>query len=361
MNSFACAGAEKLVMDLSRAVAGRCEYVGVAALYRLGDGMEQQLRKGLEDADIHTYILDKRAAKDRMKAVGKLRSLVREQNIRLIHAHCSIPMLIGKMAGLLTGIPVVCTIHSTRGYSVRREKLTGWMSRSYVSIGAAAEDYMTGELKIPRWKISRIYNAVDGARFAPGKKCDGFWQECGLDPGLPVFVNVGRVVELKNQMCILRAVKRCADAGNPVQCAILGMYEPDSPVYLDMIRYLEEHSLQKYVRFLGQRQNVADFLVNADCFVLTSRYEGLSVSFLEAVFCGLPVIASQMPFVEELNALAPCAAVIGQDDHEALARLLLEKGYKAPTAQTVALFRSHFSLETCADRHARLYGRLLQK
>ena len=43
INSFSFGGAEKLVMDLSRAIVAQCDYVGIAALYRVGDETEKRL------------------------------------------------------------------------------------------------------------------------------------------------------------------------------------------------------------------------------------------------------------------------------------------------------------------------------
>ena len=361
MNAFVCAGAEKLVMDLSRTLVKECEYVGIAALYRSDDDMQEQLRSGLQEQGIHTYILDKHAGKNRAATVQKLAGIVRSEQVELIHGHCSVPMLLSKLTGLLTGVKVVSTVHNTRGYSLLREKLTGWMAAAYVSIGAAAETYMVQSLKIPQRKITRIYNAVDTVQFLPGNKREGFWTRWGLDGKIPVIVNVGRVVEQKNQMCLLRALKQCIDQGNPMQCVFLGKFDPNSHLYQRMCAFIQDNGIEQYVRFLGQQVHVAEFLVNSDCFVMTSFYEGLSVSFLEAVSCGIPIVVTQMPFVEELNEIAPCGRIIPQDDDGMLSRVLMARDYDAPTEHTLAVFRDRFSLQSFASQHLALYQRVLDE
>ena len=359
MNSFNYGGAEKLVMALSTAIIDRCDFVGIAALYRNGDALEEKLCQQLEEKGIRTYILDKRAGKDRLAAVRKVIQILRTEKVRLIHGHCSVPMLIAKLSGFLTGIPVVSTIHNTRGYSVRREKLTGWMSRSYVSIGEAAERYMLEELKIPPKKITRIVNAVDTSLFFPEVKTENFWSKWDLCPQLPVVLNVGRVVKQKNQMCLLQALRLCRDAGKPVQCAILGDYEESSPVYKEIHEYIEDNHLGSLVKFLGRHSDVRSFLNNADAFVMTSFYEGLSVSFLEALFCRTPIVVTQMPFVEELQKIGHCATVIPQDDPASLCQVLMEGADYLPDLKTLEAFRTQFSLDTFAEKHLSLYDYLL--
>lgn len=355
INSFTLAGAEKLVMDLSRAIVSNCDYVGIAALYRMGDEMEDRLVAKLREQNIQTYILDKRAGKDEVVAVRKAVRIVKEEKPDVIHGHCSVPMLVGKLAGFLTATPVIATVHNTRGYSPRREKLTGWMCSCYVSIGAAAEAYMTDTLKIPREKIIRICNAVDTAGFAPTPKTEGFWMEYGLREEWPVVLNIGRVAEQKNQMCLLRALAECRNRGTPVQCVILGGYDEKSSVYLRMKEYIETNELGDLVKFLGQRDHIATFLNNADSFVMTSFYEGFSVSFLEALFCRTPIVVTRMPFVEELEEIGTCATVIEQDDSEALCHVLLSGVVCLPEESVLRQIQSQFSMDHFAQRHLALY------
>lgn len=359
MNSFGYGGAEKLVMDLSAAIVERCDYVGIAALYRNNDSLEEQLRRQLEQKGIKTYILDKRAGKDRITAVRKAMRIIRTNQVQLVHGHCSVPMLIAKLAGVLTGTPVVSTIHSTRGYSVKREKMTGWMCSRYVSIAEAAERYMVEDLNIPAGKITRIVNAVDTERFFPEQKTENFWHPWGLRSDLPVVLNVGRVVEAKNQICLLRALRLCRDTGNPMQCVILGDYEESSHVYREIQKYINENDLADLVKLLGRHSDVQRFLNNADVFVMTSIYEGLSLSFLEALFCRLPIVVTQLPFVEELNRIGQCALVIPQNDPVALSHVLMEKSYFSPPSATLEVFRGLFSLDSFANKHLSLYDHLL--
>lgn len=357
---FQWGGAEKLVFDLTQNLIPDVEWIGVVSLYKHNTETEREMIQMLELHGINTFMLEKQAASDRIRSIKKLYHYAKDNHVELIHGHCSVPMLFAKIVGKILQIPVVCTIHNTNGYSRKQELLTSWMVDSYISIGQAAEDYMLHELKIKKRKISRIYNAIDIDRFSQSKRTPDFWSQYGGKEGEIVLLNVARVAEQKNQLCLLRALKILVDQNKTnFRIYFLGNYEAGDETACILQDYIQENGLQPYVVFLGMHKNVNDFLVNADCFVMTSWYEGLSVAFLEAVICGLPIVVTDMPFVKELNQLAECAVIIPQDDDHALAGVLAEGMFHRQTDQTIQTFKENFSMDRFVSEHLQVYQTLL--
>lgn len=354
INAFTYAGAEKLVCNLALCLSERVDYVGIMALYAKGNKAEKEILLKLSEKGIETKILGKRAGKDRFRSVADIYRFVKKKQIHIIHAHCTVPMAFGKIAGKLAGIPVICTIHNTKGY--QRERMTSWMADAYISIGEAAEQYMKEQLKLPQNKIFRIYNAIDINKFKSGKQNDCFWNDYGGTRGEQSILNVGRVCSQKNQICLLRALRYLTVQGDTqVKLYILGEYEETDLVYQELKQYISDYALGEYVRFLGTHENVEDFLANADCFVMTSWYEGLSVAFLEAVISGCAVITTDLPFVQELNSISKCASVIPQNDAGGLADLLLNKNYWKQNRKTIEIFSEKFSFERFVEEHCDIY------
>ena len=359
INSFSYGGAEKLVFDLAQALNSKCESISIAALYRMESDTEMRMQSSLEQKGVKTYILGKKAGADRVSAVRKLCKIVKADNIQLIHAHCSVPMYLSKLTGFVTRVKVVCTVHNTRGYRALLEKMTGWMVHGYVSIGQAAEEYMLDSLGIKKNKVTRIYNAVDTDKFQPGERSGGFWEQWGFDETVPVVLNVGRVVTQKNQLCLLRAVAQCCEKGSQIQCAILGGFDTSSETYKELQAFIQSNALENNIRFLGQQDDVPMFLQNSDCFVMTSWYEGLSVSYLEAVLCGTPIVITDMPFVRELEQFGTTAVIVPQDDAEALADVLMNCRYARPAEETIECYSEKFSMSKFAESHFALYSDVL--
>ncbi len=359
INTFGYGGAERLVCDLALHMQGEVDKIVIAGLYTVSTPEGEQMRKALEEKGIKTYVLDKRVHTDRLKSVQKLRRIIKEENISIIHAHCPVPELIGNLAGLSTHIPVVCTVHNTQGYPVLQTRATSWMANAYVAIGKAGEDYMRTKLHIPAKKITLIYNAVDTSRFGHGKKDPNFWKPFGGKEKDIHLVHVGRIHPQKNQLAMLRAMMLLKNNRmNYFKLYIIGPYDENDPLYQEMTAYIKKHNLSGNVKLLGPRANVADFLANADCFVMVSHYEGFSLAFLEAVISGVPIIASKLPFVQNLNKIAPCAIELPLNEPEVLARAICLERFRSITPPS-KLFAEKFSLENAVAEHVKLYRRIL--
>lgn len=358
INSFTRAGAEKLVFNLSKRLVKYDVEVVIVALYRNSDNIEREICAALDATHIKTYILDKTVGKDRLRSILKLKTIIRHEKCDLVHAHCSVPMIIGKVAGSISGVPVICTVHSTRGYSPLREKMTRWMCSKYISIGESTERYMLEELEIPSEKVERIYNGVDEDYYSAGQGDPNFWKSKFIYD-LPVFISVGRIVQAKNQLCFLKAIKMCHDQGCKVQGVILGSYAEDSSVFIEMVEYIKVNQLEPYIRFLGNCEDVRPFLWNSTAFVMTSIYEGLSVAYLEALFCMTPIITVDLPFVQEIEKITKCAVVVQQNDSEAIATAISQKAFKSISTDGLTSLKEHFSLETMVQKHLELYTSVL--
>ncbi|UZT81970.1 glycosyltransferase [Caproicibacterium sp. BJN0003] len=360
INSFSWGGAEKLVYDLSIGLIKKAEFVGVIALYRQDNDTETKMIADLKKVGVKTAILGKTAGKGRIKSIYDIYQFGKINRVNIIHGHCSVPMLFAKIAGKMLRVPVVCTIHNTRGYSAKREKNSSWMVSKYVSIGQAVENYMIQELNIKKNNIVPIFNSINTEQFPIVKKDPNFWVKYGGKKGEQVILNVARVHQQKNQLCLARAINRCIkDGESNIRAYILGNFDESDQTYIELRKYIENEGIADHIIFLGMHQNVNDFLHNADCFVMTSKYEGLSVAFLEAVISGLAIVVTDMPFVRELNSISNCSTVIQQDDDKALASILEKKSYKQQSLETISLFKEKFSMKEFVDQHYNLYKKVL--
>ena len=79
---------------------------------------------------------------------------------------------------------------------------------------------------------------------------------------------------------------------------------------------------ERYVKLLGLRHDVIGLMKASDLFVIPSRYEGLSIAMIEAMACGLPIIASDAPglsaYIEQGYNGLPFPA----EDHKALSKCI---------------------------------------
>ena len=101
-----------------------------------------------------------------------------------------------------------------------------------------------------------------------------------------VFVHVARCAEVKNQALLIESFNRLIDQGHNAILLIIG---PD--FNSDRGKMLKSRACSS-IHFLGEKENIYDYLLNSDCFLLSSLVEGMPMSIIEALLAGIPVIST---------------------------------------------------------------------
>lgn len=133
------------------------------------------------------------------------------------------------------------------------------------------------------------------------------------DPQVRTFITVGRLTPQKNHLRLLEAFSRVRLTCPDVRLVIVG----DGPLSARLRSAAAELGVADAVFFTGSLTNPFPLLAHADCFVLTSDYEGQPVALLEALVVGLPVVATDFPSVSD--AVPGGAALIVGRDPDAVA------------------------------------------
>lgn len=139
---------------------------------------------------------------------------------------------------------------------------------------------------VDRRRLVRIYNPVD--RRSIEAAANGPSPYCGIGPHL---VCAGRLHSQKGFDLLIRAIGLLRDRALQVQLTILG--EGEEKEMLEQLA--EDLGIGSSVRFPGFQANPYSYFKNADAFVLSSRYEGLSNAMLEAASLATPIVAIDIP------------------------------------------------------------------
>lgn len=180
------------------------------------------------------------------------------------------------------------------------------------------------------------------------------------------FVFAGNFIYGKNPLmcidCFYHAFRDCdfkTKHGVNIQLKMLG----DGPLLEDAKKKIAEYGLKDNIFILGYtpRNQVALEMSNASCFVLPSKGETFGVTYIEAMACGLPVIATTCggpeSFVKDSNGL-----LIPVDNADALTRafrFILENAYKYDSAQIAKETREKFSPQNIARQILGVYEKLI--
>ena len=255
---------------------------------------------------------------------------------------------------------------SSRRYQRLRRLFRPFVTR-YVALSPDLERYLHQRIGVPKTKIDQIYNGVDTARFAPASRGRAPIEGCPFHgEQLWLVGTVGRMEAVKDQTNLARAfvaaLRAQPEAGARLRLILVG----DGKLRREVEAILHAARVRELAWFAGERSDVVPLLQGLDCFVLPSLAEGVSNTILEAMACGLPVVATRVGANADLVEDNVTGATVAAGDSHALARAI---GAYFATPETA---RQHgrqarervvrrFSLERMVAEYERVYTGLLRR
>ncbi|MGB2987036.1 MAG: glycosyltransferase, partial [Phycisphaerae bacterium] len=228
-----------------------------------------------------------------------------------------------------------------------------------VAVSRAAMEHAWGARwqRDPRARV--IYNGLD---LTPFRDLPADTAEVRSELGVPrdglLAINVGRIDPPKAHDVLLEAAAQVIRQESRLHLLIVG----DGSLRQEMQRKARDLNIHKNVHFLGIRDDVPRLLIASDCFVLSSRREGLPGALLEAIAARLPVVAIDLPGIREVAEHTKLITMVPVEDPSALASALL--GTLKQTGDRSAVptpFPSVFDLQSCADNVHGMYLRALDR
>jgi glycosyltransferase involved in cell wall biosynthesis len=231
-----------------------------------------------------------------------LKPILEDLGCRHLHAHAlSGPATIAMLLGEMGGPPYSLTAHGTDIFVERlllKEKIAG--SR-FTRVGTQFNrDYLVREHGADAARIQVMPFGVDVETFRPREPADGPAPGAPAADGTVRIVSVGRLVWQKAHGLLLGACARLCGRGIALRLTIVG--EGEERPALEALR--ARLGLEGVVDLPGAagEDEVARVLARSDLFVLSSVSEGFGIVLLEAMACGLPVIAPALNGLGEVVA-----------------------------------------------------------
>jgi len=235
----------------------------------------------------------------------------------------------------------------------------------YVALSRDLKISLCGGVGIPATKISQIYNGVDTRRFRPTYGARPPIEGCPFrDTGLWLIGTVGRMQQVKDPLNLARAFVRALHLAPAKRDRLRLVMIGDGPLYGDVRALLAREGVADLAWLPGERDDIPEVLAGLDCFVLPSLAEGISNTILEAMACGLPVVATDVGGNAELIEAGRTGGLVPAGDPDALARQLLSYARDRESARAAGRagrtrIERQFSLEAMVERYRALYDRLL--
>ena len=189
-------------------------------------------------------------------------------------------------------------------------------SSKVVFVSEHLKDHLGSRLRLAESQCAMIPNGVDIEVFHP-RRDRSLRSELALADDVILVGAIGNVRAPKAYDVLLRAARILLDRSQRFHFIIAGDFAND--LGRELIELCRRLGIEQQLSFLGLRTDVARILNNLDAFVLSSRTEGFSIACIEAMACGIPVIATRSGGPEEI--LEDGAGIlVPTDDPEAIAR-----------------------------------------
>lgn len=351
IESLEFGGAEKVLVELVNNMADRCD-LGICCIKRTGE-----LQSSL-DGRVRVYCMNKGEGNHYGLPV-QIAKLIREGGYEVVHSHAWGVYVESALAALLARSRVL--VHTVHGHYLHKlgsspakvlvrhmlERMLAHVHRKIVTVSDAIQEYVRSEVGIPVSRMMTIHNGIDEAPLPSRTE--------RTDDALG-FITVGRLAVVKNYPLLLRAFAQVVRVHPGCWLQIVG----DGSERNALERLARELKLSASVSFLGFQKNVAWLLAQSDVFVLSSRYEGISIAVLEAMRAGLPVIATRVGGTPEVVVDGETGILVPDGDAAAMVRAM-EQLIASPAQrrhmgeQGHAHMHREFAIHAIADKYFSLY------
>ena len=185
-----------------------------------------------------------------------------------------------------------------------------------ICVSDAVRKSLIKDYGFPATKMITIHNCVSVSTFTPSMTArQSVRTMLGVGSEEFLLVCAARLSAVKRIDILLQAVAQVLSEGLQCKCVIVG----DGPLKEQLLQQSREMGLSSYVFFQGFKADIRPYLQSGSAFVLTSRTEGLPLSVLEAMACGLPCIVTDVGGNSEAVAQNVTGLVVAPDSVSAVA------------------------------------------
>ena len=306
-------------------------------------------------------------------ALLELRAIIRAHAPLVVHTHSSKAGILGRLAARSAGVPVV--VHTFHGFGFHErqhplkklffiflEKFCALFSDALIFVSSANLDYardrgICGSVNCPLIRSGIPLKDYPAASDRAAKR-----RELGVPEDALLIVSIGNLKPQKNPAHFIAAATRLAGGHKSAVFMLVGGGEG-----LQAARDLaKEAGLERRLLFPGWRRDTAEILAAADIFALTSLWEGLPRSLVEAIRTGLPSVCYKTDGVADLLYDGANGYAVEPGDLDTfclrLKELIEDPARRAEMAEAAARADlSEFDIDRMVRRQEELYSGLLKK
>jgi glycosyltransferase involved in cell wall biosynthesis len=235
----------------------------------------------------------------------KLRRLLKQQKVEIVHAHQVLDALMAHIATLFTTIKVLQTFHG-HGFNAKPFMLA--MRGFILKINAANIFVSHSQYKsyLSRFDIKDkrnlvLYNTIDFSKFNQLTNSN-FRKELGIDRNVLLSGSVGNFTNGRDQLVICKFLSLLHKKGIHFYHIFAGAKSNAEPgLYKQCVDFCQKNNLSKNVLFLGSRNDVPEILGQLDAFVYSTVHDTFGIAVIEAIASETPVFVNDWEVMKEIT------------------------------------------------------------
>ncbi len=294
-----------------------------------------------------------------MSCVKKLRNIILQEKIDIVHARSRVPAWIAFFACRRTPAQFITTCHGH--YSVQIFSRVMTFAKLVIVPSQVIGRHMIDHFHFPPENIRCIARSVDLDRF-------NIPRDRGTGQQDRVVTIVGRLTPLKGHSYFLKAMAKVVRSVPYVKIRIVGDAPKKKEYYRKELEVLTRHlGLMDHVEFLGQRKDIPQIMASSDVVVMSSiEPEAFGRVIIEAQAVGTPVVATKVGGIIEVIEEEKTGLLVLPKDIDGMASAVIRILNDNKMARDLAVaarqrLEEHFTLERMASQTLRVYEELMEQ
>ena len=353
-------GAERVLLDLVRNLDAR-RWRSVVVVPDVG-----WLPDKLTDGGIEVVELREKRSFD-VAFLSRLVGLARRVDADIVHSHMFGSAVRAGIVARMCGLPALGTIHGAVDFqpTERWRALKIAIVRNgldeLVSVSEPLRQAFLTSIGLGEGQTSVINNGVDPTQFTPGQ-CSSLRSELGISVDAFVVGSAGRLQPVKGFEVLIEAAAILKTVFSGYRFVILG--NGDASYTRELVALRDQLNLSTEVVFAGFRSDVAEAMRAFDTYALTSRSEGFSLSTIEAMASGVPVVSTRCGGPEQILEHGVSGLLVENGSPQAVAeaidRLRVDSSERTRLARAArAVVETRYTVQAQVRAYEELYERLL--
>ncbi len=358
ISSLASGGAEVYVRDLSAQMVREGHEVCViyiSSAKQLGRSLEFEtdFKEDLLKSGIAFYELGYECRRNLLLGGLRLRKLIKSVKPDLVHSHLYYGIFFSIFAN--RSVPLVYTHHNHR---LGKGRFFYPFFNRFVAryIGISNDCTCTLSTAVSDNKITTIYNGVNVDRLVVKEKYNS--SETDIKA-----LCVGSLVKQKNYNLLIHACGDLIIRRPDIRGRFFVRIAGEGGLRSGLVELVNQLGLSEMIDFLGNRQDVPQLLNDSDIFVMSSDWEGLPISLLEALTTGLPSVVTDVGGCRDVVEACSAGIVVPPGNKGALSvalESLIDSGtLRAELSEHAKSAGKRYSIGSAASAHLSLYKSIL--